>query len=238
MDQITVDDRTISIEYRFQNRRKSTLGFHYHPQGILIVDAPFRTSREWAAKIISQNHRIVARLIRETHSSSTIAYPINYTTGTTIYYLGVPMQLKVDPTSLPHIVVDKSKRELNVPFTNDTKRLVTDWYTARADEVFSCRIQKMCRVANFIDELPEWSHRFSASRWGSCTSQNRVRLNTHLIKLPLPAIDSVIMHELCHFREKNHGVAFYALLSENFPDWRKQDEIIRKYSLILHEKLS
>jgi predicted metal-dependent hydrolase len=52
------------------------------------------------------------------------------------------------------------------------------------------------------------------SRWGSCTSANKINLNIHLIRLPLHLMDYVILHELAHTVQKNHGKHFWLLLDK------------------------
>jgi predicted metal-dependent hydrolase len=47
---------------------------------------------------------------------------------------------------------------------------------------------------------------------GSCSPAGRLTPNPHLVKAPRACIDYVIVHELCHLREQNHGPAFHRLL--------------------------
>ena len=56
-------------------------------------------------------------------------------------------------------------------------------------------------------------------RWGSCSNAGVVTLNLALVKVPKDCIDYVIMHELCHLKEANHGPRFWALLGRAMPDY-------------------
>ncbi len=51
------------------------------------------------------------------------------------------------------------------------------------------------------------------TRWGSCSSANNINYNLHLMRLPEHLVDYVVLHELCHTVEKNHGPAFWGLLN-------------------------
>ncbi len=59
-------------------------------------------------------------------------------------------------------------------------------------------------------------------RYGSCSGKNSLCFSCFLMNCPVEAVELVVVHELCHIREKNHGPGFYALLERYLPDWRER----------------
>ena len=54
----------------------------------------------------------------------------------------------------------------------------------------------------------------SKTRWGSCSRAKSINLSLYLMLLPAYLIDYVILHELCHTKEMNHGDKFWALMDK------------------------
>lgn len=69
------------------------------------------------------------------------------------------------------------------------------------------------------------------SNWGSCSVRGNINLNLRLVTLPQPLQDYVMLHELCHLKEMNHGPKFHALLESLCPDHRTLEKELRQYKL-------
>ena len=52
------------------------------------------------------------------------------------------------------------------------------------------------------------------SRWGSCSTAGSINLSCYLLLLPPHLMDYVLLHELCHTKEMNHGPKFWELLDD------------------------
>jgi predicted metal-dependent hydrolase len=73
--------------------------------------------------------------------------------------------------------------------------------------------------------------RNNKSRWGSCSRDNNISLNIHLIRLPQYLCDYVIIHELCHTIHKHHQKAFWQLLDKlTGGNARKLDKELNHYN--------
>ena len=68
-------------------------------------------------------------------------------------------------------------------------------------------------------------------RYGSCSGTNSLCFSCFLMQKPEAAIDLVVVHELCHIQEKNHGPRFYALLAQYLPDYKERQKLLHDESL-------
>lgn len=80
----------------------------------------------------------------------------------------------------------------------------------RAGTVLPQRLKELATKHGF--KYNGCSVRDARSRWGSCNTRKNISLNVQLVMLPQRLIDYVLLHELCHTVEMNHGERFWALL--------------------------
>jgi predicted metal-dependent hydrolase len=59
------------------------------------------------------------------------------------------------------------------------------------------------------------------SKWGTCMHDNRLQFNWRLVMAPRMVLDYVVIHELAHTKEKNHGRNFWAKVRAFTPAYRQ-----------------
>ncbi|MDM7987323.1 MAG: M48 family metallopeptidase, partial [Smithella sp.] len=100
------------------------------------------------------------------------------------------------------------------------KEVFIHWYKEKANEVISER------VAWYSDKMgiqvKQIKITSATTRWGSCSSKGTVSFPWRLVMAPVPVIDYVVVHELVHILEKNHGKAFWKKVRAIMPDYQQK----------------
>jgi len=109
----------------------------------------------------------------------------------------------------------------------ETEKRVTDWYKAQAKALFARRLAALSEETGIAAGNLRLSS--ARTRWGSCGAADGVNINWRLALAPPEILDYVIIHELCHIRQRNHGKAFWALVQAFCPDWKARRSWLREH---------
>lgn len=154
-----------------------------------------------------------------------------YVSGESFKYLGRQYRLRVRESDDEGVKYFRGFLYLYINDSTDHKkkeRLVKAWFKEKAEYHFE---QSLKRMYNLVEHhkipWPKLQIRTMKARWGSCYHENDVIvLNSELIKAPKHCIDYVVLHELIHFKHKDHNNEFYSLLTTLMPDWEKRKQIL------------
>ena len=91
-----------------------------------------------------------------------------------------------------------------------------DFYKHLSAEYLPQRVQYFANIMHLDYKVLKF--RKMKSRWGSCSSNKNITLNTQLMKVQKELIDYVIVHELAHLVHMNHSKKFHALVEEYLPN--------------------
>lgn len=64
--------------------------------------------------------------------------------------------------------------------------------------------------------------------WGSCSSLKNLNFSYKILFLPPELADYIIVHELCHLKELNHGPNFWSLVAEQVPDYKARIRTLKQ----------
>lgn len=222
--QIRYGERTITFRVRFANRR--TLEISVLPNGAVEVVAPHGTAKEKVIATVRRRARWIVHQQRYFNQFVPRTPPRRYVSGETHRYLGRQYRLKVVASDAPHVKLLRGRLFIETPEPKDAGRnaeLLADWYIDRARIKFPDRLREFFSpFARLGFDLPPLDIRPLRRRWGSLSPKGRLTLNRDLIRAPIPCIDYVITHELCHLKHPDHSPAFWQLLDQVMPDWEKR----------------
>jgi hypothetical protein len=226
-----------TLTYEIQRRRRKTVGVVVRRDGRVEVVAPPRTAVTEVRRIVEEFRPWIEKKRAEAKERQRRRRLRQFDDGETIPFLGETLRLRVVPTDRPPVdgvVRDGDVLTIRVPtgLSTPSRRAVVryailGWLLERAREVFHERhvlaAKRVGRTAKrvVIKDM--------ASRWGSCGPQRKMSLNWRVVLAPLPVVDYVVVHELCHIHEANHSSAFWRRVAAACEDWRESRAWLRRH---------
>ena len=140
-----------------------------------------------------------------TFQTLTFKFEIQRTKGQNSYKISLKSNvITINIPEKADICSDKSQ--------NIIKTLVRNSLRTEAKKVFPTKVKQLAERNNILYNSLKINS--SVSRWGSCSMQKNINLSMFLLFLSEKYIDYVILHELTHTIEMNHGANFWKLLSK------------------------
>ena len=227
--------RPIAHSISYGNRRvhfnvvyaaRKTLQIEVYPDGQILVKAPAGTRPEEIEKRILRRGRWIKKQLDYFRQFEPRTPPRKYIGGETHLYLGRQYRLKIlrAEECSAKLIRGYFLISLNGSTSRQAVRVLLDqWYAEKAEQHFQesfNRCWPQFQRKNLAQ--PELKIRKMKTRWGSLSPLGRLTLNVDLIRAPKECIDYVITHELCHLLHHDHSPAFYKLLDQTMPDWKKR----------------
>ncbi|MCF7860572.1 M48 family metallopeptidase [Patescibacteria group bacterium] len=100
-------------------------------------------------------------------------------------------------------------------------------YKERVREIAKERLEYFNQFYHF--KYTRLSIRDQRTRWGSCSKRGGLNFNYRLVFLPPELIDYLIVHELCHLQQLNHSPAFWGLVAQQIPDFKKRRQELHNF---------
>ena len=74
------------------------------------------------------------------------------------------------------------------------------------------------------------------SKWGSCSPDKNLMINTLLKYLPRDLIEYVIYHEMIHLIERKHNGHFWKIIASKFDNYGEKEKELFEYWFLIHRQ--
>jgi predicted metal-dependent hydrolase len=213
---VAIADRI--VPYRLRRSRRRTLSLSIDQRG-LTVGAPMRETLAAIEAFIRKNEGWVARKL-DAWRASRRAERFHVEEGVRLPVLGGMLEIRL-ASGGGYAVWEEpfpSSVTLYLRAPSEAERILEKALHERARSIFAERLTFYAEKLGV--KVPPFSISNARTRWGSCNLKTGIRLNGRLLHFPLRLVDYVVVHELAHLREMNHGQRFWAIVGGALPDWR------------------
>lgn len=225
-EKIAETDALPAMEWIRSARR--SLELRVLADGRVELRTPWHTSRQEALTFVQTRALWLSKALAKTHAKLPPSTRKQFAPDAQHCLLGKIFPLHFVEQSRGRVRFEKDHWRVELPAAQwshqqTVERLLNLWYRQAARPIFERLIdQHFPLFAELGYSRPRLTVRQMTSRWGSMSSQGALSLNAELMKYPLPLIEYVVVHELCHLKYMNHGAGFKALQARVLPDWQQR----------------
>jgi len=224
-----------TIEYNLIFEDRNNLAVTVRPDKSVIVKAPKESELEEIQGKLLKRGKWILKQINYFDKFHPIQPKREYISGETHYYLGRQYRLRIRKGKEETIkLIGKFfiAKTLRPDDRKHIKFLLMRWYADHAKLVLDRRVRDYSgQIIGLNFGKIEISYKYLKSRWGYWNPNGSLIFNVELIKTPLPCVDYVIAHELCHLISPNHDKAFYRLIKSVLPNWQKRKEKLELFGV-------
>jgi predicted metal-dependent hydrolase len=234
-DSIETYNRIIYYEIVFSKKRKRA-EIVVRPDLKVEFRAPQGLSSETIKKMVHRKAGWISEKLELFEANKLPDQRKQYTEGEIYLYLGSEYTLKIialDSIKKPFTILKDSELMVMVPGKTSAdsssllaKKAIWDFYSERAENEVGSIITDYSRKLGISP--PAFKVKYQKRRWGSCSADNVIRINFQLMLAPPEQLEYVVVHELCHVKEKNHSARFWRLVGNLMPGYETHRKDLKK----------
>ena len=225
---------TTLLRFEVHFSKRKTMEIAIEPPDKIIVTAPEGTTEEVILQKVKQKANWLITKMFTFRNMMTQKIQREFVSGESFMYLGrnYSMQIRIDQTiNKPVVKLLRGKFYVTAASKDEDaiKQAMEVWYRQKAEEQIKARLKY---YAPYFSKQPTAIKiKEQKKRWGSCSSKNELYFNWRSVMAKAPALDYIIVHEMCHLTHKDHSKAFWQQLSMIMPDYEIRKEWLRNYGI-------
>jgi hypothetical protein len=225
--QITLDNHTFNLIHR-TNKKIKNISLSLENKDEILIKTPLKFKAHKIKEIAYEHKEWILRSIKRVPAKNSF----DFVSGGTVPFLG---------SNYP-MILEENENIKNVKFSLKNDMFLVQYNKeSQSYDDFIDGLKRFYKynAIKIIDPIfDEWTHitklypnkigyRFAKTRWGSCSVDNNISINYKLLQFDKRCIEYVVLHELCHIKEKNHSKKFWDLVSFYMPEYKKIELRIR-----------
>lgn len=214
--------------YQIIRGHRRSLSIQIDRHGKLVVKAPYLVPTFFVKRFVNEKRGWIDKQLARA-KNTPIHKPLRFQQDDEFLYLGEKYPLQIG--DFKEISVSNT---LHFPkfLQFRIQKELTEWYIRQAKEIITKRVSHNCKILKTNYKSISFSD--TISKWGSCSKENHLQFNWRLVMAPMLVIDYVVVHELVHTREKNHGNRFWRIVASYKPAYKQYKKWLRAHSHALH----
>lgn len=208
------------INYEIKYSKRKTVAICITPDAKVEVRCPYRTRKSDIERFLIQKQSWIDKKLSEMENRKQVIL----SAGCSVLYLGI---------EYPIVYTDSEEGFYDEAFhvqESDNERYVYDvlkkFYIQKAKEIIPARLHEYEKIMDLYASKVGITS--ASTRWGSCSGKNSINFTWKLIMADLNSIDYVVVHELAHVKEKNHGTNFWKIVDLYKPDYQISKEKLKQ----------
>lgn len=220
-----------SIPYEVIRSQRATADIIIDRDGSVLVRAPKEMGDEQISDIVNSKHYWMYKSLAEWRDLNATRMIREYKNGEGFLYLGAAYRL---------LLVHDQKEQLRLKDgrfclrrdtveqggINTAKAVFRDYYISRGLERIKQRVNYYVPKVGVLPKAVDV--RELGQRWASCSPSGKLAFHWKCMMAPQTIIDYIVVHELCHFHQKDHTDAFWNEVDKVMPKYRERKEWLRK----------
>ena len=218
------NDKAKNLTLKIKNRQEVQVVI---PRAFSFSDGEnfIQKKRAWILKKISQPVENLSGIIDQTRELKTLSFLVKF----------IPAK-----TNLLRFLLKDGVLTIQYPENEDfrkpevqsvIKKNIAFFLRREAKRLLPPRLAQLASTHNF--SYTGIKIQSSKTRWGSCSRKKVINLSLYLLLLPPHLVDYVLLHELCHTVEMNHGERFWALLDKVSGDAKGLRKQLKSYNFCI-----
>ena len=231
----------LGFTYQIIRSKRKTIAIVVKTSGEVIIRAPRKFESTLIYEMVQKKRDWILKKLNQFAAQKTqFQHQLTFVNGKGILFQGNTCSVQVHLIEKKRTRIEFQWKVFHV-FVNENlgdeekelsiRKKMMEWFKKQAFDFISLRIEQIKLLINVKPK--KITIRNQKTRWGSCSSSGALNFNLRLLMAPVSVIDYVIIHELCHLKEKSHSKQFWALVNSILPDYKEKKQWLKTHRLSL-----